>query len=251
MWFFTADWHLNHANIIKYCNRPFSTQEEQDLLNLANKGSIPLKSVKISSESVQRMNDCIISSTNSVVAPDDNLVIIGDFCWTSTPQKVLENLVGQINCKNLYLIWGNHDNRQTFKPFFKATYDQYSFHIEGQHITVNHYPSRSWYLSHYKSWMLYGHVHNRLNYLDNGLFSAEEENAIKQETFDLLSKTNALYKENNVDEFLLSLRKILRKKLLSLDVGVDNVRDNVPFGTPWSFNDIKSHMERKILSETA
>lgn len=250
MWFFTADWHLNHANIIKYCNRPFLTNEEQDLLNLSQKGSIPLKSVKISQDSVNRMNDSIISATNDVVSENDNLVIIGDFCWTSTPPKILKELVNKINCKNLYLIWGNHDNRQTFKPFFKATHDQYIFHIENQHVFVNHYPCRTWYLSHYGSWMLYGHVHNKFYNYDNGLFSIEEKENIKKETAELLRKTNAIYSEKDVDSFLESLRKLFRKAPLSLDVGVDNVRENVPFGTPWSFNEIKFYMERKILSET-
>jgi len=98
--------------------------------------------------------------------------------------------------------------------------------------------------------MLYGHVHNKFYNYDNGLFSIEEKENIKKETAELLRKTNAIYSEKDVDSFLESLRKLFRKAPLSLDVGVDNVRENVPFGTPWSFNEIKFYMERKILSET-
>jgi calcineurin-like phosphoesterase family protein len=248
MWFFTSDWHLNHSNIIKYCDRPFLSQEETEVLNLAKKGSIPLKSVKISSESVCRMNDCIISATNSVVEANDNLVIIGDFCWTSTPPKLIKSFVEKINCKNLYLIWGNHDNRQILKPFFKATYDHYCFHIEGQHIFTSHYPCRSWYLSNYNSWMLYGHVHNKLWHQDNESFTLEEKSNLKNCAVDLLDKTNSSYEEHHIDDFLESLKKFFRKPALTLDVGVDNVRENVPFGTPWSFTDIRDYMERKILN---
>lgn len=247
MWFFTADWHLNHANIIKYCNRPFLNEEERSLLELSQRGSLPLKSIKISQESVNKMNDSIISATNKVVDQNDNLVLIGDFCWNSTPKDIVKSLVSKINCKNLYLIWGNHDNRQTFKPLFKSTYDQYLFHIEGQHIFVSHYPCRSWPHSSYKSWMLYGHVHNRFWHFDNGVFSNKESVELKNYTADLLNKTNASYTNSHIDDFILSLKNIFRKPVLSLDVGVDNVREGYDFGTPWSFEEVKSHMERKLL----
>jgi len=248
MWFFTADWHLNHSNIIKYCERPFLSKEERELIDLAKKGSIPLKSIRISQESVQNMNDSIISATNNVVEANDNLVIIGDFCWTSTPSKTIKDFRDKIKCQNLYLIWGNHDNRQTLKPFFKATYDHYSFHIEGQHVFTSHYPCRSWYLAHYNSWMLYGHVHNKLWHQDNGLFTEEEDSKLKSYVSDLLTKTGASYEPNHVDDFMNCLKSFFRKPALTLDVGVDNIRENISFGTPWSFNEVRSYMERKILN---
>lgn len=248
MWFFTADWHLNHANIIKYCNRPFLSKEESDLLVLAKNGSIPLKSIKIGQDSVQKMNSAIIEATNNVVDANDNLVILGDFCWSSTPRNILKEIRDSINCKNLYLIWGNHDNRQTFKPFFKSTQDQYLFHIEGQQVFTSHYPCRTWPHSSYGSWMLYGHVHNKFWHQDNECFTEEEISSLKDRTINLLNNAQASYDSKTIDNFLLFLKSFFRKTSLTLDVGIDNVRENIPFGTPWSFSDIKSYMERKIIN---
>jgi len=244
-WYFTADWHLNHANIIKYCNRPFLDSEEKELVEASSKGLIPIKSIRISPDSVNRMNDAIIDATNKVVEEEDNLVIIGDFCWSSTPKKEISELLSRLKCKNLYLIWGNHDNRQTFLPFFKSTYDHYIFYIEGQHVFTIHYPCKSWPHSSYGSWLLYGHVHNRLWHQDNGLMSEQEENSVKEvlNNFDLpCDKLNDLAK---------SIGSIFRKRSLSLDVGVDNQREGVPFGTPWSFSDVRLHMESKLVSNVS
>lgn len=246
-WYFTSDWHLNHANIIKYCNRPFLNNEEQDLVRSASKGLISLKSVKISLESVEKMNSVIIDSTNNVVEENDNLVILGDFCWASTPKDKIKDLISKLRCKNLYLIWGNHDNRQTFVPFFKATYDQYVFHIEGQHIFAIHYPCKSWYRSSYGSWMLYGHVHNQLWHQDNGLLSNNESCALKNTLESLIKDSCEAFDEHLINSAINSVAGIFRKRMFALDVGVDNVRLDLPFGTPWSFNDIRTHMENKLI----
>ncbi len=77
--FFTSDTHFNHANIIKFCNRPF--------------------------KDVEQMNDVMIANWNSVIGKDDTVFHLGDFClggaaeWT----KILDRLNGKI-----YLIMGNH-----------------------------------------------------------------------------------------------------------------------------------------------
>src|ERR1700740_2733163 len=51
---FTADFHLGHANIIRYCSRPFATVDEMDQAIL------------------ERLNTC--------VKVHDILYFLGDFC---------------------------------------------------------------------------------------------------------------------------------------------------------------------------
>lgn len=59
--FFTSDTHFWHENIIKFCNRPFSSVEE--------------------------MNDTIIENWNKVVGENDIVFHLGDFVFV-----VLTNL---------------------------------------------------------------------------------------------------------------------------------------------------------------
>lgn len=78
--FFTSDTHFNHANIIRFCNRPF--------------------------KDVNQMNEVLIENWNRVISPGDTVFHFGDFClggsleWTN----VLDRLNGKI-----HLILGNHD----------------------------------------------------------------------------------------------------------------------------------------------
>ena len=55
--FLVADLHLGHANIIKYCNRPFSSVEE--------------------------MNDALISNWNNTIGEEDRVFFLGDFALGS------------------------------------------------------------------------------------------------------------------------------------------------------------------------
>ena len=134
--FFTSDTHFNHANIIKFCNRPF--------------------------KDVEQMNDVMIANWNSVIGKDDTVFHLGDFClggaaeWT----KILDRLNGKI-----YPIMGNHDLkniRQGFISRFEHVAMQMRIEIGKKRIYLCHYPFLCFEGS-YKDdvWQLFGHVHTR------------------------------------------------------------------------------------------
>ena len=128
---FTADKHLNHKNILAYCNRPFETVEE--------------------------MNAVLINNHNSVVSPEDIVYDLGDFCQGDA-KKYLSRLNG-----NIIRIKGSHD-KDIKSPYMmiiqpKGLFDEYK---NKRTIVLCHYAMRSWHLSHYGSWHLYGHHHGRL-----------------------------------------------------------------------------------------
>lgn len=78
--FFTSDTHFKHGNIIKYCNRPF--------------------------ESSSDMNNTLVSNWNKVVAPNDIVFHLGDFCFGD--RKTWKSFCSKLNGTK-YLIQGNHD----------------------------------------------------------------------------------------------------------------------------------------------
>ena len=132
MYFFTADEHYGHKNIIKYCNRPFGSAHEMD--------------------------DEIMRRHNEVVGQDDVVIHVGDFTLRKTlPALELRDCLEG----NHIFIQGSHDywmdcNTYRHTPLI----DQ--FVIEGQHITVCHYAMRTWPRSHYATWHVFGHSHGRL-----------------------------------------------------------------------------------------
>lgn len=79
MRWFTSDQHFSHANIIRYCDRPFST--------------------------IQEMNEEIVRRWNAVVASEDEVWVLGDVALN--PGKL--GPVGSLKGKK-YLVAGNHDS---------------------------------------------------------------------------------------------------------------------------------------------
>lgn len=126
MIFFTADLHFGHANILKYCNRPF--------------------------ESVRQMDNALIKNWNSVVMKDDIVYVLGDlgFCHADRLRSVTASLLGQ-----KILILGNHDELDPFK------YVSMGFQSAHTSLTVQNY-----FLTHdpaigaaVEGRVLCGHVH--------------------------------------------------------------------------------------------
>ena len=152
---FTADLHLGHGNIIKFCNRPFLSEKEQEKLRKEGEHA----RWPVSDESVKRHDAALIDAINDRVEKNDMLWILGDFCRGSLVEATRYRQ--RIACENFYLVWGNHDRRE-IEPVFKGVKDQGFIEVERQGIWINHYPMRSWYRSHHGTWHLYGHVHGTL-----------------------------------------------------------------------------------------
>lgn len=253
MWHFVADPHLKHGNIIKYCCRPFMNETEQGLFRMVQKGLVPERELKISQESTDNMTDAIFDSFNATVHKNDTLVILGDYAWTPRfeREKHIRALRERINCDNVYLIFGNHDDREACinSKCFVRCYDQYMFVVDGQNIFTSHYPARSWDKAHRNSWMLYGHVHNLFWYEDNGQLSPSRKAILDEEFSQVLKKHNV---EN--PDLVADLLDVVAAQYgcdLTLDVGVDNVRKNIPFGTPWSMDDLREYMKQKQIKHEA
>lgn len=132
-YWWTADEHYGHKNIIKYCNRPFTSVEE--------------------------MNQTLIDNHNRVVGKGDCTVHIGDFSL-SDARCTLE-IIEQLNGSHIF-IRGSHDAWLKATPHITAK-QIWRRKVHGEQMIVCcHYALRVWPMSHYGAWHLYGHSHGLL-----------------------------------------------------------------------------------------
>lgn len=171
----TADLHLSHGNIIKYCHRPFLAESDKEALERMGgtwhqgdwKGS-KSSSWTISEEAIEWMNADILGNINKTVGEDDTLWILGDLAYGIRQgyYEACRRHRNKIKCRNVILIWGNHDKR-TIRDLFKFTTDLISTEIADRLITMCHYSMTTWDQSHRGSIQLYGHSHsNAEDWLD-------------------------------------------------------------------------------------
>ena len=139
--FFTSDEHYGHANIIKFCNRPFAHVDE--------------------------MTEKLISNHNARVSKSDLTYHLGDFAWRTLSVQQVTDIMKRLNGKH-FLIYGNHD--ETAKAVMEQCYGAPKFEWakdvalikpRAQHpsIWLSHYAHRVWPNSHKGSWHVYGHTH--------------------------------------------------------------------------------------------
>lgn len=79
MRFFTSDHHFSHHNIIRYCQRPYSSAEE--------------------------MNEVFIRLWNETISPNDVVYYLGDFSLSKAP---VVHITKRLNGRKI-LVAGNHD----------------------------------------------------------------------------------------------------------------------------------------------
>ncbi len=137
MIWFTADYHLSHKNIIKYCNRPCKNIEEMDKIILINLE----KSVKSA----------------------DVLYFLGDLTFK---EKKAQEFFEKFQDIEIHFITGNHDSKAVIKlaeKYCSSVSRLKDIIIEEQPITLCHYAMRVWNKSHFNAGQLYGHSHGNLN----------------------------------------------------------------------------------------
>jgi len=144
---YSADLHIGHSNIC------------------SSTSTWPDKSACRIFSSVEKMNSTIIDNINSRVKEDDVLFILGDILFGN--KIYLPTVRNRILCKNVYLIYGNHDHfierDDKYKRLFTGTYDKLQLLIDNKTtIILDHFSHRVWEGSHKGFIHLYGHSHGSI-----------------------------------------------------------------------------------------
>ena len=134
--FVISDTHFGHANIIKYCNRPFNSVEEMDA--------------------------AMIKNWNEVVSNKDTVLHLGDFGLGS--KEYIREIIGKLNGRKI-LIRGNHDN-WTDQFYREAGFDYVSRYpiVWNDFYLLSHAPLQLSETTPYFNF--YGHVHTDEKYQD-------------------------------------------------------------------------------------
>jgi len=158
MIFFTSDTHFHHANIIRYCKRPWLMP-----------GDLDVRGQWISKEIAElrtlEMDEALMTNWNSVVGKDDTVYHLGDVVFANRPE-IISKLVSRLN-GNLVLIHGSHDNLKLWKnipiefkiPLLNLRLRK-TVHGIDQYITACHCKMAIWEKKHYGAVHIYGHSHN-------------------------------------------------------------------------------------------
>lgn len=145
--FVTADPHFGHANIIKYCARPF-----RDL---------------------EHMNVELVRRFNERVKPEDICFFLGDFCFKNSPggdqnegvPVKWTEYIGKLNGAKVF-IRGNHDGNNSTKTIIENLVVNYGgFRIGMVHDPADFLESTEWNKVDFN---LCGHVHQNWKHVWRG-----------------------------------------------------------------------------------
>lgn len=138
---FSSDHHFDHANIIKYCKRPFANVDE--------------------------MNEEMIKRHNEKVKPGDVWYCLGDFAFSTETR--FAHFLARLNGRKI-LITGNHDRHWVRRYVGKGMWDQIHSRVleadipslSALPVTLAHFAHFSWNRSHHGAFHLHGHHHGGL-----------------------------------------------------------------------------------------
>lgn len=136
MKYYIADTHFGHENAIAFDKRPFENVHEMDMM--------------------------MIQQWNSVVKDNDDVYILGDFCFKSVKQPMwyIKQLKGR-----KHLIIGNHDQKLLKDEVAMkdiVSVEKMTYVNDGKYTCVLcHFPLAEWNHYYKGAWHIYGHIHNR------------------------------------------------------------------------------------------
>lgn len=135
--YYISDMHIGHKNVLKFDGRPF--------------------------QSVEEMNETLIVNWNRKVTDEDDVWVLGDFCYRSEkdPALYLKQLKGK-----KHLIIGNHDkvtvnsSSSSALSYFESVERLQHIKDREYNVIVCHFPLADWNAKHRGSYHIYGHIHN-------------------------------------------------------------------------------------------
>lgn len=188
--FITSDIHLNHRNILSYCPHRASPTTDPD---------------NILQEDIDFMNEKIISNWNSMVSPDDRVIIVGDVAMGKI--DLAPAMIRQLNGKKT-LVKGNHD--KTLTKLIRSDRDAYgdlfdyisdgnyeeTFVVNGKKypFVFNHFPLSRWNGDDRGTMQCFGHLHG-------------SPHDVKGRAMDIGMDTNNLF-PYTVEEIVARLEKL-------------------------------------------
>ena len=162
-------------------------------------------------QTLEEMNELIVSNINKYVKEDDILYHLGD--WSFGGIENIWEFRKQIKCKNIYLVPGNHDHhikKNKILPNVWLEYnvgfvnecpihDHYSFVnsrdlfsvlpeltkiiIDKQEIILSHFPLEEWENMDRGSIHLHAHCHHTKDYTDLNMYAKRMDVGMDWEEF--------------------------------------------------------------------
>lgn len=135
--YFTSDMHFSHKRIVEFTNRgKETTQEDHD--------------------------DWLIEVWNSTVKNEDKVFMLGDFSFSTTYDKVA-NQVSKLKGQKFF-VKGNHDHSEFMlrlkeERLIQEYYEYKEIKLLGNTAVLFHFPIASWHRQGYGSCHLHGHSH--------------------------------------------------------------------------------------------
>jgi len=190
--FLTGDTHFGHANIIRYCSRPFTSVEE--------------------------MNRKLIENWNAVVGPKDTVWHLGDFGMLSDREAadIFHALNGEKN-----LIIGNHDvdkRGRVVQSIARLPWKREPTHLaeikhNGNIIVLSHYAGLTWNKAHYGSYQAFGHSHGGIHSLPGSVDVGVD---------------NQDFRPISVEEFVRQAEESIHNAEYLVELTVRQIRERIP-----------------------